>query len=525
MENKEKEIDLGKLWWVLRKYLLWIVIAAVLGAVALGVYTTITTETTYTTKSVFLVGCGDEIGSQNNSATTDYYKIQKAREDAVEIIDIIKMTTTVADVMNDSRNPETEEPLTPAEIKKVAGMLTATASKQDSRLIVLSVKSNIQADALNVAMAFEQNLPSYIKDDMKKLNASLTVVESVNSRYLVSVSETGEPVYRVNPDSAPLMRNAAIGAVAFAVLTYVAFFIYHSLDNTVRTSEGLAERFPQIPVLGQIPEWRAKKLNRRQKKLERMGRLRDYEEKLLADTTSFSVAESFRSLRTNVSYIVSGKPTVIGVTSAKTGECKSVVASNLALCYAQLRKRVLLVEGDMRLPSIHDIFNITPTTGLPEVLAGIETDYHNCISQYNEYLDILPVGVQTPPNPAELLASEATAELFRKLREEYDLIVLDLPPIGTVSDASIVAGVVDQYLISARVESTNARTLSASLRDMARLDMKVCGFVVSGITRSGKYSKSPYYYDKYGQRQRKDAIITEGAPAEETAEPTAADEQ
>ncbi len=518
METKDKEIDLKKLWWVFKKYLLWIVIAAVLGGVALGVYTAITTETTYTTKTIFLVGSGNDITTSNNSATTDYYKIQKAREDAIDIIESVKFSTTVKKVMNDARNPETDPELEPAEIKKISGMISAKILKDDSRMFVLSVKSTSADYSLWVSQAFEQHLPNYITNDMKQLNASLSVREDVNSKYITSAPGAAETTYHVPADKVPLERNAALGAIAFAVLAYIAFFVYTSLDNTIRSSEGLADRFPQIPVLGHIPEWRAKKFSRRQKKLERMGRLRDYDEKLLADSTSFSVAESFRGLRTNISYIVSGKSTVVGVTSAKTGECKSVVAANLAVCYAQLKKKVLLVEGDMRLPSQHDIFDISPETGLPEILAGIETDYHNCIHAYNENLDILPVGVQTPPNPAELLASDATEELFDKLRTEYDLIIFDLPPLGTVSDAGIVSNVVDYYLLSARVESTNARTLAGVLRDMQRLDMKACGFVVSGLVRSGKYSKSPYYYDKYGQRRRKDELETAQAAEEAPAD-------
>ncbi len=503
METTEKTFDFGKLWWVLKKYILWILIAAVLGGIALGVYTTLTTKTSYTTKSVYLVGSGDDITTSNNSATTDYYKIQKAREDAAEIVQTIKFSTTVSTVMNKARNPETDPELTPAEIKRISGMISASVSGEDSRLIVLSVKSSDADYSLWVSQAFEAHLPSYIRDEMRKLNASLTVVDDVNSKYIVSKPGDAEVRYSVPADSVPLMRNVVLGAGVFAVAAYAIFFIYHCLDNTIRSSQNLNERFPDVPVLGQIPEWTNKKLTRRQKRLERQGRLRDYDEKLLAENTSFSVAEAFRGLRTNVSYIVSGKPTVIGVTSTKMSECKSVVATNLALCYAQLKKRVLIVEGDMRIPTMHDIFNITPTTGLPEVLAGIETDYHNCICKYNEHLDILPVGVQTPPNPAELLASDTIKDLFAKLREEYDLIVLDLPPLGTVSDAGIVSSVVDQYLISTRVESTNARNLSVTLRDMQRLDMKVCGFVISGAQdgNSGRYRS--YYYDNYGQRQRR----------------------
>ncbi len=516
MEKEEKTFDLRRLWWVLKKYALWIVICAVIGAAGAGVFTTVTSVTTYTTQSSFLVGPKNPSLGTGGNATTEYYEVQKAKEDAIALVDTFNKTTTIKEVAINGDLFD-KDVISLRDVARIKNAVRIGLSGEDSRTIIISVTTKNQKDSVTIARAFEKQLPLYVTSTLKDMNAKLTIIDSVNDKNVsVSIVE-GETVehFHVAPNGNSLKRNVVLGGAALFVLAYLVCFAYDSLDNTVRSSESLGERFPTIPVLGQIPQWSNKKLTRRQKKLEMRGKLRDYDNKLLSDTTSFTVAESFRSLRTNISYIVSGKSTVIGVTSVKSGECKSVVSSNLAVCYAQLKKKVLLVEGDMRLPSIHEIFNITPVEGLPEVLAGMTNDYHRCIHSVNEYLDVLPVGVLTPPNPAELLASDATKALFEKLRREYDLIVLDLPPVGTVSDASIVAGVVDQYLLSTRVEMSNTKTMATVLRDMARLDMKVCGFVLSGMPNGGRYSQSPYYYDSYGQRRRKDETASV-QPAEET---------
>ncbi len=522
METQDKGFDLRRFWWVFRKNLVWILIAAVLASVVFAVATKVLTKTTYTVKSTFVV---EKTSTGTTTSTTEYYEGLTAKEDAEDIVEIIGFVDTVRDVMEKYFESVGEKP-TEAKTLYAHKAISAKVSNDSSRFVQVTVKAGSSENVINIAQALETYLPAYISAKYPDMNVALTLANKAelnakkdadgNPVYIDEVQKDangnavldleGNPVVKKKvvavADGVPVLRNAALGGVLVMLAVYLIFFLIESLDNTIHGHETLAERFPEIPVIGQIPQWSNKNFTRRQRKLERQGRLRDYEEKLLSDDTPFSVAESFRTLRANVSYMASGKSTVIGITSVKTGECKSVVSTNLAYCYAQLKKKVLLIEGDMRLPAVHEICHITPENGLPEVLAGIETDFHKCLHRVHDYMDVLPVG-QLPPNPAELLASDTLTELFKKLREEYDLIVVDLPPLGTVSDAGIISREVDHYLVSTRVEVTNAKMMNLVLRDMERLEMKVGGFVISGIDDKGRYSKSPYYYDKYGVRQRK----------------------
>ncbi len=509
MEKTENAIDLKKLWWVFKKYILWILIIAVLGAVGAGVLTKLTSEVTYTTSSTFTVDVRDTTGN-SSSATTEYYEIQKAKENAQELVHILGMNTTIFEAMKNGRLGDEDGP-TLEQVNTVKESVVIVLNNEDLPLITVQVTTTSPDKCIQYARVLEEQLPKLFEKGnlFEQKNVRLTAVDMVDNKYVIPSDNSADPTaedYNVPQNAPPVLRNIVLGGGAFLVMAYLAFFVFDMLDNTIRSSEALRSRFPATPVLGMIPQWSNKHLTRRQKRLERRGKLRDYDNKLLTKTTSFSVSESFRGLRTNISYVVGGKSTVIGVTSAKSGECKSVVSSNLAISYSQLQKKVLLVEGDMRLPAIHDIFNVTPRTGLPEVLAGLEGDYRNCVIQVNEYFGILPVGAKRPPNPAELLASDAMIELFDKLREEYDLIILDLPPIGTVSDASIVSKVVDQYLISTRAESSNAKNVEHVLRDMERLGMKVCGFVINGVTDGVGYAQSAYYYEGYGHHQKKEVV-------------------
>ncbi len=487
METQEKEINLKKLWWVFRRFILWIAIFTILGAVAMGVYTKATAKVTYTTHSGFYVA-RTTVGATIQGTV---YENQTSVSDAEAMVDLLAYNDTLSAIFDAAKVGHVDDagnyvPFSPGEIATIRGNLSIRLNNEDTSFITIQVKDYSAKNAYNIAWAFEQKLGEYAAGKLGKKSTDITVVQKA--------------VEPKTPDGIPLMRNVVIGAAAGMLLSYLVFFIFDALDNSVRGKDELVTRFPNMPVVGAIPKWVDPSLTRRQKKLEAKGQLRDYENKLIGENTSFSIVESFRSLRTNVSYLITDHANVIGITSVKTGECKSVVSCNLAMSYSQLKKRVLLIEGDMRLPSIHEICHINVKNGLPEVLAGIESDYKKVLVPLNEYLDVMPVG-QIPPNPAELLASDALRTLFEKLREEYDLIVLDLPPIGTVSDAGIVADVVDQFLISTRVNTSNLRALTASLRDMEHMEMKVGGFVISGLEDRSKYSKSPYYYDRYGVRQ------------------------
>ena len=214
---------------------------------------------------------------------------------------------------------------------------------------------------------------------------------------------------------------------------------------------------------------------------------------------SFAAKEAYKLLRTNLLFTLpdTGKCRVVGVTSSVRTEGKSTTSINLANALAEMGRRVLLVDGDLRLPSIALKLGIDGTPGLSNLVAGVECEKDAIRPLSNrEGLFLLPSG-RIPPNPAEMLASEQMAELMSHLRESYDFIVVDLPPVNIVSDALIIASSLDGMLVVARSGFSEKRELHRCVRQLELGSVKILGFVMTDVTEGGSlyshYKKNKYY--------------------------------
>ena len=211
---------------------------------------------------------------------------------------------------------------------------------------------------------------------------------------------------------------------------------------------------------------------------------------------NYLVQEAFTSLRINLQFAVQkqGCKRII-MTSAKQSEGKSTCASNLSIVYSQSNSKTLLLDCDMRKPTLHKLFQCRSIPGLSDVLGGLcqleeavqDTKYKN--------LRVLFSGT-IPPNPAELLGSERMGALLNKLSESYDTIIMDTPPINIVSDALALSPMVDGVILVARVDySTHAETNKA-LASLEFAKAKTLGILLNDIVykKSGRYGK---YYNRY----------------------------
>ena len=204
-------------------------------------------------------------------------------------------------------------------------------------------------------------------------------------------------------------------------------------------------------------------------------------------------AESYRILRTNIMYSSFDKEIKrILVTSSEPGEGKSTTSGNLALAFAQDEKKVILIDCDLRKPSIHKKFRISNNRGLSDVI--IDRDKLNkCIQKRTDYLDILTAG-KIPPNPSEMLGSEAMSSLLDELSNIYDVIVLDSPPVLAVTDAQILSTKSDGVVLVVRAEKTKKDTVIAAKGVLDKVNANILGTVLNG----GDKNKDNYYY-YYGQ--------------------------
>lgn len=225
------------------------------------------------------------------------------------------------------------------------------------------------------------------------------------------------------------------------------------------------------------------------------------ESMLLSKKSPFSVQEAYKTLRTNVSFSLPGSDCkCIGVVSAKRSEGKSSIAINLAISFAQLNKRVVVIDSDMRLPTLAAKLRIATGKGLSNYLTG------NCAEipvQHLEgrNLDIITSG-NIPPDSTTLLESDVMDQMIAELKQEYDYIIIDLPPVTVVSDAVILSRLIDGYLVVARHNWSELPKIDETIRQLQFADAKILGFVYNGKSVESKYYKkrgyysSDYYYKK-----------------------------
>ncbi len=207
-------------------------------------------------------------------------------------------------------------------------------------------------------------------------------------------------------------------------------------------------------------------------------------------------AESFRAVRTAIYFSTQGqKNQVIQVTSPTPGDGKSTLATNLAITIAQSGKRVLLVDGDMRRPSLHKLFKVEDKPGFSDVLAE-QVPLSEAIRQTEiDGLEILPCGVK-PVQPAELLTSHRLPEVLAELRVMYDMVIIDTPPVLVVTDPCPIAANVDGVICAMRIKK-NVRVSAERMVEILRsVNANIIGIVVNGVGAQGTYS-SQYSYGAY----------------------------
>ena len=205
-------------------------------------------------------------------------------------------------------------------------------------------------------------------------------------------------------------------------------------------------------------------------------------------------AEAYRSLRSNIEYSSFDETyKVIVVTSSLPGEGKSTTSGNLALVLAQGDKKVLLVDCDMRKPSLHKKFKISNISGISDLLLNRE-EFKQIAQEHNDNLTIITAG-KVPPNPSEMLASNVMSKFIEEMKKEFDYIILDTPPLQAVTDAQVLSTKADGVLLVVRAGVTKKEAVASSVDLVRKVKGKVMGTVLNGVEQhKGNY----YYY--YGEK-------------------------
>lgn len=231
---------------------------------------------------------------------------------------------------------------------------------------------------------------------------------------------------------------------------------------------------------------------------------------------TFAAREAYKLLRTNLLFslpeAVEGRGHVIGITSALRGEGKSTTTINLASTLAEQGERVLVVEGDLRLPSLHKKLKIAARPGLSNILVtrtdpfpALQTVKVGSVNEIPITFDVLTAG-DIPPNPSELIGSNRMKRRLDQLAANYHFILLDLPPVTAVTDALVATKIVDGIVMVVRNEHTDTGSLKEAMRQLKLAGAKMLGFVYNcaGSSSNGYYHKKyKYHYHYYSSYEKR----------------------
>ncbi len=267
----------------------------------------------------------------------------------------------------------------------------------------------------------------------------------------------------------------------------LAFFLEY-LDNTIKLPEEIKEVL-KIPYLGPVPAFSPDE-NQPSVSVDLVT----------IHSPKSTASEAYRGIRTGILFSSADTtPQVIMVTSAGPKEGKTVSSANLAVCMANAGSRTIIVDGDMRRPRIHKVFDMDRTIGLSSILVGTGSPEDAIVASGIQGLDILPVG-PLPPNPSEIIGSKKMEQFLNDLRKKYERIIIDSPPISAVTDAVALAQMVDTTLLVIRAGQTPRQLIQNGLEQLSAVNANVLGAILNAVSVGrDSYYYYQYYYYYYGE--------------------------
>lgn len=457
----------------LRRYWLGVVSLTLLGLLTAGVVT-FTMPRVYTADASGFVtaqtdgsiGEASLVDSFSRSRAKSYVELARNREVADRVIRALGLETTS---------------------QALVGRITATVPI-DTVTLRISATAPTPQEALDLANAWIVALSEEIREIESPTPATNTGEGAVSSA-VVGLIPQEAAVLPSAPSSPNTQLNLALGGLAGLALGSGYALLRYSRDKRIRSADTIEREF-EVAVIGTLPIDKE---------------LRRDDVRLIASTSASSknpnmrFAEALRELRTNIQFVnIDHPPRVIVMTSPSPQDGKSTVAANLALAIAEAGRRVILVDADLRRPTVAKTFGLTAGAGLTDLLVGaaqVSDVLRN--SSLSPQLWVLPSGT-IPPNPSEMLGSQMLADLIRQL-SEHAIVILDTPPLLPVTDGALLTARTDGAIITVVAGKTRLQELAKALANIRRVNGRVLGIIINRVPTRGADSKQYGYYGKqYG---------------------------
>lgn len=492
MKNKSKknndviEIDLGRIWHAVWHRFWIVLVSAVLCMVIALVYTNFFITPKYKASAMFYVN-NNSLSVGDTSFSISQGDITAAKSLVDTYIVILNSRACLNDVIDYASVDMSYEQL--------RGMISA-AAVNSTEIFEVRVTSTDPEEAEKMANAIAYILPKRISSIVEGTSANIV-------DYAVLPSGPSSPSFK---------SNALLGFVIGFVLAVLILALREIFDVTIRDQEDI-EQCCEHPILACVPDMLSSHQSNgdyygygAKKASGRHSSSSNKKVSLVGKDISFVASEAYKLLRTKLQFSFVDEEVncpVIGVSSALAGEGKSLSSVNLAYSLSQLDKRVLLIDCDMRRPSLYTKLPISKTPGLSNYLTGhsdISSVIQRCQLDDESSFDVVSSG-DNPPNPIELLSSTKMEKVLSHLKEAYDYIIMDLPPVGEVSDAMAAAKFTDGILLVVRQDYCNTVALSGAISQFEFIESRILGVVMNCVGESnGKYSRyGKGYYSKYSK--------------------------
>lgn len=484
------EIDLKRVFDAVVHRAWLVTLVSIICAVVVLLGTVFFVTPLYESSAVFYVNNNAlSVGDASLSLSTGDISAAKSLVDSYIVI--LKTRTTLNDVIDYAGVDRT--------YNELRNMISA-ASVDDTEIFEIIVSSEDPYEAEKIANAIAYILPKRISSIIEGTSAKIVDTAVVASK----------------PSSPSYTLNTLVGFLIGLAAMVVIIALREIFDISIHTEDDIQQCCTH-PVLASVPDMNAPS----------KGGYYGYGEKkrtaaknaggndapiLVGSGINFAASEAYKLLRTKIQYSFAGDKTcrVIGVSSALTGEGKSLTAVNLAYTLSQLSNKVLLIDCDMRRPSLPDKLPIQKKPGLSGFLSGQaqeQTMFQFCGVPGDEQAFHVIAAGQIPPNPVELLSSTRMSAMLKQLRDMYDYIILDLPPVGEVTDALAVVQETDGVLIVVRQNYCNRIALAETIRQFEFVDSKILGITYNCATDNSngygrKYYKKYYSYSSAQSRNR-----------------------